>query len=79
MKNMKKNMKMIIRNLNKKLKTKIIIEWNCDYRCYVAKTKNNNLIGCGDSPIEALQHLVNHIKDEEETPLAKTKQKTKGE
>jgi hypothetical protein len=47
------------------------IKWDEEDQCFIASTENSDLIGCGDSAIEAIQHLQNHLKDENETPRKK--------
>ena len=47
------------------------VKWNEEDQCFIASTEDNDLIGCGDSLIEAVQHLQNHLKDESETPRKK--------
>ena len=47
------------------------VKWNEEDQCFIASTEDNDLIGCGDSAIEAVQHLQNHLKDESETPRKK--------
>ena len=47
------------------------VKWDEEDQCFVATTEDSDLIGCGDSAIEADQHLQNHLKDESETPRKK--------
>lgn len=47
------------------------INWNEEDQCFIASTEDSDLIGCGDSAVEAVQHLQNHLKDENETPRKK--------
>jgi hypothetical protein len=44
------------------------VHWNEEDQCFIASAENSDLIGCGHSSAEALQHLENHLKDELETP-----------
>jgi hypothetical protein len=50
---------------------KINVKWDKKDQCFIATTENSDLIGCGDSAIEAVQNLQNHLKDEDETPHKK--------
>jgi len=47
------------------------VKWNEEDQCFVASTEGSDLIGCGDSVVEAVQHLQNHLKDDSETPRKK--------
>jgi hypothetical protein len=44
------------------------VQWNEEDQCFIATTEGTDLIGCGDSAVEAIGHLQNHLQDEKETP-----------
>ncbi|MDX1918265.1 MAG: hypothetical protein SFT81_03890 [Candidatus Caenarcaniphilales bacterium] len=59
--------------MKKKANLSIDLVWSKEDQCLIATLNESDLIGCGLTEQEAIGHLLNHLKDEKDTPRVKQK------